>query len=189
MTEQGAPRPPVPPENEAGAYAAPVPRQQGHRPCTLPAMEETYRTYFFPHETSGNGKRAHGRNENVEKSRSGKYTFLPVFSHFHRMQSIRLAVFHRPARGRAPVAHPARKETIYLCKGVSACSSAAANSQRFNRFLAKMCVRFTLFHRDVVCVLKIAASGSGSRGDAPCGVQRRSPAGLPNHHRDIVCII
>ena len=67
--EQGLMQPPYPPpENEAGAYAAPVPRQQGHRPCTLPAMEETYRTYFFPHETSGNGKRAHGRYENEKKS-------------------------------------------------------------------------------------------------------------------------
>ena len=72
----------------------PYPRQQGHRPCTLPAMEETYRTNFFPHDNLGNGKRAHGRNENVEKSRSGKYTFLPVFSHFPRMHSIRPAVFH-----------------------------------------------------------------------------------------------
>ena len=50
----------------------------------------------------GNGTRAHGRNENVEKSRSGKYTFLPIFSHFPRMQSIRPAVFHtaQPVGGR-----------------------------------------------------------------------------------------
>ena len=62
-----------------GPVRPPYPRQQGHRPCTLPAMEETYRTYFFPHETSGNGMSAHGRNENVEKSRSGRFPFLPVF--------------------------------------------------------------------------------------------------------------
>ena len=40
---------------------------------------------------------------------------------------------HRPARGRAPVAHPARKETIFLCKGVSAWPAVRApNSQKCN---------------------------------------------------------
>jgi hypothetical protein len=46
-------------------------------------------------------KKAHGRNENEEKSRSGKFTFLPVFSHFPRMQQRPVGgVSHRPARGR-----------------------------------------------------------------------------------------
>ena len=110
----------------------PYPRQQGHRPCTLPAMEEIYCTNFFPHETSGNGKRAHGRSENVEKSRSGKYTFLPVFSHFPRMQQHPVGgVSHRPARGWLCHTRFAKFHSFF-CKGVSACSSAAPNSQKCN---------------------------------------------------------
>ena len=112
-----------------GPVRPPYPRQQGHRPCTLPAMEETYRTYFFPHETSGNGMSAHGRNENVEKSRSGKCTFLPVFSRFPRMPCIRLAaILLPPARVRTPVAHPTRKETIFLCKSMCACYAVSSGN-------------------------------------------------------------
>ena len=56
---------------------------------------------------------AHGRNENVEKSRSGKYTFLPVFSHFPRMHSIRPAVFHtaQPVGGRQWLIQLAKKQS------------------------------------------------------------------------------
>ena len=54
--------------NETGAYAAPVPRQQGHRPCTRSAKKKTFSPFFFPHETLGTEKRAHGRYENEKKS-------------------------------------------------------------------------------------------------------------------------
>ncbi|MBR3904513.1 MAG: hypothetical protein IKJ51_02230 [Clostridia bacterium] len=65
----------------------------------------------------------------------------------------------------------------------------ASNSQSFNRSFAKMCVRDSPFHRETVCVKQIANSGFGSRGDAPCGVQGQSPAGLLKHHRETVCLI
>ena len=117
------------------------------------------------------------------------------------MHSIRTAVFHRPARGWVAVPRPTRKETIYLCKGVSAWLAArASNSQSHNvpfakgflrgrlchtqfakthSFSAKVCVRVTLFHRDIVRVLNIAISGTGSRGNAPCGVWGKAPHGSP----------
>ncbi|MBR6809261.1 MAG: hypothetical protein IKM64_03170, partial [Clostridia bacterium] len=72
-------------------------------------------------------------------------TFLPVFSRFPRMHSIRQAVFHRPARGRQCRSQLAKSQYSF-CKGVSACSSAAPNLQSFNLPLQKrVCVmlRFT----------------------------------------------
>ncbi|MBR3906458.1 MAG: hypothetical protein IKJ51_12205, partial [Clostridia bacterium] len=63
-----------------------------------------------------------------------------LFCRFPRMQSIRLAVFHRPARG-AAVPQPARKATIHISEGVSACGSGASNSQVCRLSFAKACLR------------------------------------------------
>ena len=149
----GGSAPPVPPKTGQGPVRPPYPRQQGHRPCTLPAKKKISFTFCFPHVTWGTETRAHGRNENVEKSRSGKYTFLPVFSHFPRMQSIRSAVLHTAQ----PVARSAGNQFANaqssFMKGFLRVAVRAPNSQSFNRSFALMCVRATLFHRDIVCVI------------------------------------
>ncbi|MBR6809113.1 MAG: hypothetical protein IKM64_02430, partial [Clostridia bacterium] len=80
-------------------------------------------------------------------------TFLPVFSHFPRMQSIRLAVFHTAQ----PVVRQCRSQLAKLpplsVKGFLRVAVRAPNSQSFNCSFVKKCVRATLFHRDIVCVI------------------------------------
>ena len=67
---------------------------------------------------------------------------------------------------------------------------ATPNSQSFNRSFTLMCVRVALFHRKAVCIKQIANSGSGSRGDAPCGGGGgKAPPALPPQHREIACVI
>ena len=154
----------------------------------------------------GNGKKDHGRNENVEKSRSGQYTFLSFFSHFPgckasgwrcstaqpvarsagtqfaSLQSficksmsawcqcrsqlaklpslsakgfLRVAVAH-PIRKFAdfhlrkhvcvaPVAHPARKNTIFLCEGGSAWRQWRTQLAKTQSSSAKVILRGALF--------------------------------------------
>ena len=156
-------------ERRSRGSSPPVPPRQGHRPCTRSATRKTERSNFFPHETSGNGKRAHGRNENEEKSRSGKFTFLPVFSHFPRMQKHPAGgVSHRPARGRQCRSHLA-KQLLFFCEQVCACCFAAP--------------AHCLQNED-------CKSGTGSRGNAPCGVGRgNAPPSFPTLHREIACVI
>ena len=109
-------------------------------------------TNVFPHVTWGTGTRAHGRYENVEKSRSGKYTFLPVFSHFPRMHSIRPAVFH--------TAQPVARRQCRSQLAKSQCSFAkgflrVALPQQIHKTqssTAKECLRVALCHRDIVGV-------------------------------------
>ena len=78
-------------------------------------------------------RKAHGRNENEEKSRSGKFTFLPVFSHFPRMQKHPAGgVSHRPARGRRCRSQFSKFSSSF-CKRVSAwcqCPSQFIKEQR-----------------------------------------------------------
>ena len=156
-------------------------------------------------------RKAHGRNENEEKSRSGKFTFLPVFSHFPRMQSIRSAVFHTAQ----PVARSAgsqfAKQQLLFFKGVSAwrrCHSQVAKLQStfFKRISAwRRCrsqlAKHLLFFCEQVCACCFTApahclqnedckSGTGSRGNAPCGVGRgNAPPSFPTLHREIACVI
>ena len=105
------------------------------------------------------------------------------------MQSIRSAVFHRPARGRAPVAHPARKETIYLCKGVSACSCGAPNSQKHIRSLQKYVCMLLCFTGTLLATYRLPVPENGCRDFCPCWGVGRSPAGLLTLHRETVCLI
>ena len=141
--------------NGAGGSSSPVPPTAG--PSALHPICDA-EGCFSKHLSAcclGNGKRAHGRYENVEKSRSGKYTFLPVFSHFPRMQSIRSAVFHTASPW--------------------AGASGAANSQSFNHSLRKcvcvfLCSIGTMFAR---YILQYPVLGQGAmplvgcRGEAP----------------------
>ena len=107
----------------------------------------------------------------------------------------------------AAVPQPARKETIYLCKGVSAwrlcrtllakfqlpffkgasawrlCRTLLANTQSSS---AKECVRVTRFHRESVCLMQIAISGNGCRVNDPAGVWGKAPQGSPMLHRETV---
>ena len=167
----------------AGACAAPVPPAAG--PSALHPLCEAENLYFklLSARNLGNEKRAHGRNENVEKSRSGKCTFLPVFSHFPRMQSIRSAVFHTAQ----PVARSAGTQFAKIhfssAKGVLRERAPVAHPIRKKR------VRVPLFHRNIVCKIHIAISGTWSRVNDPGGVQGQSPAWFPKQHRETVCLI
>ena len=186
----------------------PYPRQQGHRPCTLPAMEETYRTNFFPHDNLGNGKRAHGRNENKEKAGRESLLSPPAFFYcFPRMQKHPDGgVSHRPARG-PQCGQPTRKNTIFLCEGMCACCFAAPEHCLKNTYCniwyrvkgqcplwgagVKPRMVSPTHHREIVCVINQATSGIGSRalpwcrGEAPHGspltpsVYRRRSYGHP----------
>ncbi len=133
-TEQGAPRPPYPP-------------RQGHRPCTRSAKNKTDPQTVFRMLLEGNGMSAHGRNENVEKSRSGKYTFLPVFPHFHGKQTLRPAVFHtaQPVGGRQWRIQLAKKQST-SAKGFLRGGCAASNSQSHNVPFAKGFLRVAVAH-------------------------------------------
>ena len=154
---------------------APRPPTRGIAPGPFLRCRRLTFPNYFPHVAWENGKKAHGRNENVEKSRSGKYTFLPVFSHFPRMQSIRPAVFHRPARGRAPVAHPARKATILISEGVSACSCGAPNSQKHIRSLQKYVYMLLCFTGTLLATYRLPVPAPGQGAMPLVGVEGAKP--------------
>ena len=157
---QGAARPPVPPaagplalhptcEEEdcffkrfsacglrnggAGACAAPVPRRQGDSPCTHPAMRKNAFPHFFPHETLGTEKKAHGRYENKEKAGRESSLSPPAFSIvFPGCKASGGWCFTPPARGRQCRSQLAKSQCSF-CKGVSAWPAVRApNSQKCN---------------------------------------------------------
>ena len=184
-TEQGAPRPPYPP-------------RQDHRPCTLSAKNKTDPQTVFRMLLEGNGMSAHGRYENVEKSRSGKYTFLPVFSHFPRMQSIRPAVFHtaQPVGGRQwriqlakkqsssakgflrgpQCGHPIRKVTVFLLQR-GFCVAAVPHPIRKNTFVLCKSMRACYIVSPGNCLCEtdcyFRKTGAGTMSLLGCGAKPR----------------
>ncbi len=112
----------------------PYPRQQGHRPCTQSATRKTERSNFFPHGAWGNGKRAHGRNENVEKSRSGKCElscrFFLIFPGC-RPPARRCFTPPSPWAG-ASGASSSQRNNLPLQRGFCVAAVRAPNSQKCN---------------------------------------------------------
>ena len=154
----------------------PNPRQQGDSPCTHPAKRKMVPSKLLSACWLGNegkcayDRKAHGRNENKEKAGRESSLSPPAFFYcFPRMQKHPVGgVSHRPARGRQ-------------------CRSQLAKTQSSS---VKACVRVALQHRHIACKIHIAISGTGSRGNAPCGVGRgNAPPSFPTHHRQIVCVI
>ena len=130
------------------------------------------------------------------KKKAGQESLLSCrfFLIFPGCKSIRRLVFHtaQPVARRQCRSQFAKSQCSF-CKGVSAWPAVrAANSQSYNRPFAngflrgssagsqlaktqsssvKACVRVALQHRNIACKIHIAISGTGSRGNAPCGVQ------------------
>ena len=179
----------------AGGSSPPVPPRQGHPPCTLPALQKTYLSNFFPHVDWESEREPTGVMKMQKKAGQESELSCRFFLIFPGCFCIRLAVFYTAQ----PVARSAgtqfAKMQSSFAKGFLRGGSAAANSQSFNRSFAKICVCDAPFHRETVCVKQIANSGFGSRGDAPCGggggkAPPWSPHAPPgNCMKDTVCCI
>ena len=77
--------------------------------------------------------------------------------------------------GRVAVPLPIRNAIIVACNRVSACGQCRNQLANTQSSSAKECVRVTHFHRESVCLMQIAISGNGSRGNAPGGVWGNAP--------------
>ena len=114
-----------------GPMRPPYPRQQGDPPCTRSAIEKTDCTNFFPHETSDNGKRAHGHNENEENA--GRESLLS-----HRLFSIVFPGCFASGRRRNAASPWWRQGRIQLAK--------------FQSFICEnVCARFSISPGNCLC--------------------------------------
>ncbi len=77
--------------------------------------------------------------------------------------------------GRVAVPLPIRNAIIVACNRVSAWRQCRSQFAKKRSSSAKECVRVTRFHRESVCLMQIAISGNGSRGNAPGGVWGNAP--------------
>ena len=172
----------------------PYPLQQGDSPCTRSAIEKTDCTNFFPHETSGNGKRAHGHNENEENA--GRESLLS-----HRLFSIVFPGCFASGRRRNAAQPVARsvgiqlaKSQLSFCKGVSAwrlCRSQFAKIQSF--ICENLCACFFVSPGNYLCDTNcyFRKKGPGAMPLVGCGAKPRMvPHASPgNRMKDTVCCI
>ena len=133
--------------------------QQGHCPWTHSAARKTYISSFFPHETWRNETEPTGAMKTKKKpGEKARFLLRPFSIVFPGCKSIRSAVFHTAQ----PVVRQCRSQLAKI-------QSSSANA----------CLRYALFHWEMVWMIHIAISGIGCRVDDPAGVWGETPHRLP----------
>ena len=112
-----------------------------------------------------------------------RFLLRPFSIVFPGCYSIRQAVEHRPARGRQCRSQLAKSQCSF-CKGVSACSCGAPNSQKHIRSLQKYVCMLLCFTGTLLATYRLPVPENGCRDFCPCWGVGRSPARSLAWHKE-----
>ena len=162
--------------NDGGLCSPQTPGSRGIPPAPFLRRGKRFLPNFFSHVGWETKENAHttGRPTGAMKTKKkpgekARFLLRPFSIVFPGCKSIRPAVFHTAQPVACSAASQFAKRQSSFRKRFSAWRKCRSQLAKTQSSFAKACVRVALQHRHIACKIHIAISGTGSRGDAPCG--------------------